>query len=113
MSYFRGIYLQRVKEEKGAREQVKGLNPSTQYLFGGQVSEVSKDLKDSEELNPLAVKKSFKPSFKKHAPLARGGGSGGSFPNRFKRGASSSFSRGRGKAKSMNKEDRLAKFKDA
>ena len=101
-----------MKEEKGAREQVKELNPSTQYLFGGQVSEVSKDLKDSEELNPLAVKKSFKPSFKKHAPLARGGGSGGSFPNRFKRGASS-FSRGRGKAKSMNKEDRLAKFKDA
>ena len=62
---------------------MKRLHPSTQYLFGDQVKEVSKDIKAADELDPLAPPpKKFKSS---QSSLRGGGGAGGSF-TRFNRG---------------------------
>ena len=48
------MYLTRIKEQKEARAQVKRLHPSTKFLFGGHVKELSQDIKAAEELDPLA-----------------------------------------------------------
>ena len=48
------MYLTRIKEQKEARAQVKRLHPLTKFLFGGQVKELSQDIKAAEELDPLA-----------------------------------------------------------
>ena len=50
----RSLYLKRIGNAKQARAQVKLLRPSSEYLFGGKVSTLVKDLKNSAELNPLA-----------------------------------------------------------
>ena len=81
---FRGMYLTRIKEQKEARAQCKRLHPSTEFLFGGQVKELSKDIRAAEELDPLAP-----PPAKKFFGQAHGsrGGAGGQFTK---------FTRGRG-----------------
>ena len=101
-----------MKEEKGARDAVKEQHPSTQFLFGGNVKGVAQDIKDSEELNPLALNPPKK--------LRRGGsggysgrgssGAGGSF-HKFQHKKSKNYGAGRGKS-SANRGDRLSKFKE-
>ena len=55
----RGQYLARVTQDKNARQIVKRLDPSTRFLFGGKIGEVSKNLKDQDQINPIVQK--FKP----------------------------------------------------
>ena len=81
----RGQYLFRITEHKNARSIVKRLNPSTRFLFGNKMGDVSRNLKDSEQLNPLASTTKFRTSYK---------GSGGS--NQW-------FSKGRGSYSSRGK----------
>ena len=108
----RSIYLERVEEEKGARDQVKELNPSTAFLFGGQVQVVSQELKEAEELNPLvAPKNPQKGNYHGHNAGARGG-AGGSFIKHHRGGSQGPRGRGiRGKPPT-GRGDRLAKFKE-
>ena len=47
--------MEKVTPRKGAKMKVKRLQPNAQYLFGGKVGEITKALKDCQELNPLAV----------------------------------------------------------
>jgi len=81
----RGQFLFRITEHKNARSIVKRLNPSTRFLFGNKLGDVSRNLKDSEQLNPLASSTKFKTSFR---------GSGGS---------SSWYSKGKGSFSSRGK----------
>ena len=50
----RALYLQNITLVKNTRSIVKRLPPSDSYLFGGKLAEVSKNLKDAAQLNPLA-----------------------------------------------------------
>ena len=87
------------------RAKLKELQPSTEFLFGGQVKGVCQDMKDSMELNPLAWggtgsggKKSYR------AGHHSGGGRGGSFSRHIKPRMpedSSRGGRGRGKAEAV------------
>ena len=52
----RALFLKKIGNNKGAKNSVKRLQPSAQFLFGGKVGDVTKDLKASEELNPLSGK---------------------------------------------------------
>ena len=47
--------LDKITQQKGARSICKKLNPTNALLFGGKLGEVAKNLKDSGQLNPLAV----------------------------------------------------------
>ena len=49
----RAPYLQNITMVKNTRSIVKRLPPSDNYLFGGKLAEVSKNLKDAAQLNPL------------------------------------------------------------
>merc|ERR1719318_736222 len=85
----RGQYLFRVTQEKNARQIIKRLDPSTRYLFGGKIGEVSKTLKDQDQINPLANK--FKSNPRGGGAgynYSRGGGypRGGGFNRGFSRG---------------------------
>ena len=89
----RGQYLFRVTQEKNARQIIKKLEPSTRYLFGGKIGEVSKNLKDQDQINPLATKFKNNPrGGAGYSGYSRGGGgySRGGYP----RGGG--FSRGGG-----------------
>ena len=104
------MWLTRIREEKGARAQTKELLPSTEFLFGGQVKNLSQDLKASSELNPLSL------GFPKKrggqgGSFARGSGAGGSF--RGGRGGRGHYGgRGRGAGSGRGAPtDRLSKFK--
>ena len=88
----RGQYLFRVTQEKNARQIIKKLEPSTRYLFGGKIGEVSENLKDQDQINPLANK--FKTN-----PRGAGGYSGYSRGGGYYRGGGYSgggYSRGGG-----------------
>jgi len=50
----RSPYLAGITDWKNTRTIVKRLAPSDEYLFGGKLAEVSKNLKDSTQLNPLS-----------------------------------------------------------
>ena len=52
--------MSNMNEKKAVRANVRRLPPSTDYLFGGKVTEVAKDLKDSMMLDPLAKRPSFR-----------------------------------------------------
>ena len=85
----RGQYLFRVTQEKNARQIIKRLDPSTRYLFGGKIGEVSKTLKDQDQINPLVNK--FKSNPRGGGAgynYSRGGGypRGGGFNRGFSRG---------------------------
>ena len=100
------MYLKRIGNAKQARAQVKQLKPSPEFLFGGKVSSLVKDLKNSAELNPLArpqfqsnrssygtrnsfsYNKGFVRGYKNNGKVAKGRGAGkndsGSRLNKFK-----------------------------
>ena len=88
------MYLTRIKEQKEARAQVKRLHPSTKFLFGGHVKELSQDIKAAEELDPLAPPP--KKFFRGNQVAQRGGssGSGGSFTRYNKGRGGSNLGRG-------------------
>ena len=71
----RGHYLFRITEHKNARSIVKRLNPSTRFLFGNKMGDVSRNLKDSEQLNPLASTTKFRTSYKGSGGFSKGRGS--------------------------------------
>lgn len=50
----RNLYLKRVGHNKQARAQLKELVPTTEFLFGGKVTDLCQELKASAELNPLS-----------------------------------------------------------
>ena len=50
----RAPFLQGVTQVKNTRAIVKRLQPSESFLFGGKLAEVSKNLKDAAQLNPLS-----------------------------------------------------------
>ena len=74
----RALYLKLISSKKGAKSSVKRLQPSQKYLFGGKVGEVCKDLKASEELNPLASysKNGGKGRKNSYTPFNKKGGGG-------------------------------------
>ena len=71
----RGQFLFRITEHKNARSIVKRLNPSTRFLFGNKMGDVSRNLKDSEQLNPLASTTKFRTSYKGSGGFSKGRGS--------------------------------------
>ena len=50
----RAPFLQGITQVKNTRAIVKRLQPSDSFLFGGKLAEVSKNLKDAAQLNPLS-----------------------------------------------------------
>ena len=48
------MYFANVHKYKDARAQVKSLEPTTEFLFGGKVKDLCQDMKASMELNPLS-----------------------------------------------------------
>ena len=91
----RGQYLFKVTQEKNARQIIKRLDSSTRYLFGGKIGEVSRNLKDQDQINPLTNRFKTTP---------RGGGSG--WVARGRGGYSGYSNRGGG----YGGNDRLARF---
>ena len=78
-----------VMKDKNARNIVKRLQPTDQYLFGGSLAEVARNLKDSTQLNALTGSGGFGKKFS--ANSNRGGGSsfrGRGFGFRNRRGGS-------------------------
>ena len=51
----RAPYLQNITQAKNTRTIVGRIRPSDEFLFGGKLAEVSKNLKDSAQLNPLSM----------------------------------------------------------
>ena len=91
----RGQYLFRVTQQKNARQIIKRLEPSTRYLFGGKIGEVSKNLKDQDQINPLVNK--FKNT--RGGGYSRAGYSGGG-----------GYSRGGGFSRGGYSNNRLERF---
>ena len=106
------MWLKRIGEQKGARAQAKELAPTTEFLFGGKVKDISMDLKASQELNPLAIvpfNNNKRGGHFRHGHGHGGRGAGGfsNFPKPRGRGSGSGSARGRG---SSTRGDRLSKF---
>ena len=104
------MWLKRIGEQKGARAQAKELSPTTEFLFGGKVKDLSMDLKASQELNPLAIvpfNNSKRGGHFRHGNGGRGAGGFSNFPK--PRGRGSGSARGRG---SSTRGDRLSKFQN-
>ena len=109
-SLFRNLYLKRFGTSKQARAQVKELVPSTEFLFGGKVTDLCKELKASAELNPLAGGSSKRGRGKPLGSNKYGENSGGHGAH------SGSFSKFHAKpcggaGKGRGPGDRLSKFK--
>ena len=109
------MYLKRIKEQKEARAQAKELSPSTEFLFGGQIKNLSQDIKASGELNPLAIThyRGRGGHFLNTAPFSggRGSGAGGSF-SRFPMKSRGGGKPPMGRGSFSNRGNRLSKFKE-
>ena len=106
------MWLKRIGEQKGARAQAKELPPTTDYLFGDKVKNLSMDLKASQELNPLAIVPFHKRGGGHHrtgGSYAGGRGSGASGYQK-PRGRGGPGARGRGGPSARG--DRLSKFQN-
>ena len=104
----RSLYLKKVSRVKQAKNKVKALNPTTEFLFGGGVGELCLAFSYSAELNPLKKLNTGKPKWKQPSSHASGGFSKlpwkkEGFSYRGSRGGSSRArgSRGRGKPKGL------------
>ena len=107
------MWLKRIGEQKGARAQAKELPPTTEFLFGGKVKDLSMDLKASQELNPLAIVPFKRGGHHRRGANfsgGRGSGAGGSFSFPKPRGRGNGSARGRGS--STRGGDRLSKFQN-
>ena len=91
--------MTKVTQTKNAGNIVKHLEQSSRFLFGEQLGKVAKNLKESDQLNPLAASARFNSN-------PRGGGSGSS-RSWYSAG---SRSRGRGGQFSGSSNYRLARF---
>ena len=49
----RNNFLSKISIEKNARSMVKKLDPSEKFLFGDKIEQVAKNLRNSNQLNPL------------------------------------------------------------
>ena len=107
-----------VKLQKQTRAQVKALTPSTSFLFGGGVKDISQNVKASEELNPLAVESSSKFDKKRKAKFQsfghakKFGGAGGFGHVGFKGRGGGQQASGSGRGKGGPGKSRLNQFKD-
>ena len=118
-SSFRSMYLKKVSTVKQARNKVKALHPTPEFLFGGQTGDVCESLSNSAQLNPL--KKTQRDKFPNgwKPPHYHGQGSGGfskfhNKPQGFNPGfrGGSSSGRGRGGARGRGRGKPLETFKD-
>jgi hypothetical protein len=112
----RALFLKKIGNNKGAKNSVKRLQPSAQFLFGGKVGDVTKDLKASEELNPLYGKYSknggvgSKNSTFYHRGRGRGRGGGRGYQGKKRGGGGNHSGSNRGGSSSGSRLDR---FKDS
>ena len=101
-----------MKQDQQARAQLKDLAPSTEFLFGGKVGALCKDLKDSAELNPLASHGSFpKRGRGSYGHVGCGYNPRGGFNQYWMPRPEYKPARGRG-APGAGRGNRLSKFKD-
>ena len=68
----RGIYLKKVGDKKQARNRLKAISPSTDFLFGGNVAELCEAVHHSFALPPATKHQKFATGWK-GKPHAYGG----------------------------------------
>ena len=92
--FCRGIYLKKVGDKKQARNRLKALTPSTEYLFGGNVGDLCHAVHQSFALPPPSKKQKFATGWRDSNQGSAGGFSKSFWPHKERSKVSRGFKGG-------------------